>query len=167
MSTPWLYLIGSRTISQNDWFLFYPSQSRSLERLEIKKVRQEEENIYQVNIKWVTSSLTQHRSCRQYAERRIQDVNEHVILCHYQMIHMNTVCFNELCLLDCLLSCLKRQGLNLDDCCTTYDQIERSQAQGPYQDVGNIMEEKEEIQLEKPWMKADRERAESSLRVED
>ncbi|XP_053182350.1 B-cell antigen receptor complex-associated protein alpha chain [Scomber japonicus] len=42
------------------------------------------------------------------------------------------------------------QGLNLDDCCnTTYDQIERSQAQGPYQDVGNIMEEAE-IQLEKP-----------------
>nr|XP_020445840.1 B-cell antigen receptor complex-associated protein alpha chain isoform X4 [Monopterus albus] len=41
------------------------------------------------------------------------------------------------------------QGLNLDDCCTTYDQIERSQAQGPYQDVCNIMEE-EEIQLEKP-----------------
>ncbi|XP_072249357.1 B-cell antigen receptor complex-associated protein alpha chain [Leuresthes tenuis] len=63
-------------------------KSRSLERLEMKKVRQEEENIY--------------------------------------------------------------QGLNLDDCCTTYDQIERSQAQGPYQDVGNIMEEKEDIQLEKP-----------------
>ncbi|KAM4580398.1 B-cell antigen receptor complex-associated protein alpha chain [Odontesthes bonariensis] len=63
-------------------------KSRSLERLEMKKVRQEEENIY--------------------------------------------------------------QGLNLDDCCTTYDQIERSQAQGPYQDVGNIVEEKEEIQLEKP-----------------
>ncbi|XP_061574435.1 B-cell antigen receptor complex-associated protein alpha chain [Cololabis saira] len=42
------------------------------------------------------------------------------------------------------------QGLNLDDCCTTYDQIERSQAQDPYQDVGNIMEEREEIQLEKP-----------------
>uniref|UniRef100_A0A3Q3JTU2 Ig-like domain-containing protein n=1 Tax=Monopterus albus TaxID=43700 RepID=A0A3Q3JTU2_MONAL len=44
---------------------------------------------------------------------------------------------------------LLRKGLNLDDCCTTYDQIERSQAQGPYQDVCNIMEE-EEIQLEKP-----------------
>ncbi|GLD72109.1 B-cell antigen receptor complex-associated protein alpha chain [Lates japonicus] len=42
------------------------------------------------------------------------------------------------------------QGLNLDDCCTTYDQIERSQALGPYQDVCNIMEEEEEIQLEKP-----------------
>ncbi|XP_006808240.1 B-cell antigen receptor complex-associated protein alpha chain [Neolamprologus brichardi] len=42
------------------------------------------------------------------------------------------------------------QGLNLDDCCATYDQIERSQAQGPYQDVGNIKEEEEEIQLEKP-----------------
>ncbi|XP_044064720.1 B-cell antigen receptor complex-associated protein alpha chain [Siniperca chuatsi] len=42
------------------------------------------------------------------------------------------------------------QGLNLDDCCTTYDQIERSQAHGPYEDVCNIMEEEEEIQLEKP-----------------
>ncbi|XP_047454461.1 B-cell antigen receptor complex-associated protein alpha chain [Mugil cephalus] len=42
------------------------------------------------------------------------------------------------------------QGLNLDDCCTTYDQIERSQAHGPYQDVGNIKDEGEEIQLEKP-----------------
>ncbi|XP_070768719.1 B-cell antigen receptor complex-associated protein alpha chain [Enoplosus armatus] len=42
------------------------------------------------------------------------------------------------------------QGLNLDDCCATYDQIERSQAHGPYQDVCNIMEEEEEIQLEKP-----------------
>ncbi|XP_039973624.1 B-cell antigen receptor complex-associated protein alpha chain [Xiphias gladius] len=42
------------------------------------------------------------------------------------------------------------QGLNLDDCCTTYDQIERSQVHGPYQDVCNIMEEEEEIQLEKP-----------------
>ncbi|XP_028282181.1 B-cell antigen receptor complex-associated protein alpha chain [Parambassis ranga] len=42
------------------------------------------------------------------------------------------------------------QGLNLDECCTTYDQIERSQAHGPYQDVGNIMEEREDIQLEKP-----------------
>ncbi|XP_038566910.1 B-cell antigen receptor complex-associated protein alpha chain [Micropterus salmoides] len=42
------------------------------------------------------------------------------------------------------------QGLNLDDCCTTYDQIERSQAHGPYQDVCNIIEEEEEIQLEKP-----------------
>lgn len=42
------------------------------------------------------------------------------------------------------------QGLNLDDCCATYDQIERSQTQGPYQDVGNIKEEEEEIQLEKP-----------------
>ncbi|CAG6014894.1 B-cell antigen receptor complex-associated protein alpha chain [Menidia menidia] len=63
-------------------------KSRSLKRLEMKKIKQEEENIY--------------------------------------------------------------QGLNLDDCCTTYDQIERSMAQGPYQDVGNMMEEKEEIQLEKP-----------------
>ncbi|XP_051263681.1 B-cell antigen receptor complex-associated protein alpha chain isoform X1 [Dicentrarchus labrax] len=42
------------------------------------------------------------------------------------------------------------QGLNLDDCCTTYDQIERSQGHGPYQDVCNIAEEEEEIQLEKP-----------------
>ncbi|KAM7383213.1 hypothetical protein PAMP_002884 [Pampus punctatissimus] len=42
------------------------------------------------------------------------------------------------------------QGLNLDDCCATYDQIERCQVQGPYQDVGNIIEEEEEIQLEKP-----------------
>lgn len=42
------------------------------------------------------------------------------------------------------------QGLNLDDCCTTYDQIERSQAQGPYQDVANIMEQGDEVQFEKP-----------------
>ncbi|CAB1422804.1 unnamed protein product [Pleuronectes platessa] len=42
------------------------------------------------------------------------------------------------------------QGLNLDECCDQYDQIERSQARGPYQDVCNIMEEEEEIQLEKP-----------------
>lgn len=40
------------------------------------------------------------------------------------------------------------QGLNLDDCCTTYDQIERSQAHGPYQDVGN--RNGDNIQLEKP-----------------
>ncbi|XP_034410378.1 B-cell antigen receptor complex-associated protein alpha chain [Cyclopterus lumpus] len=42
------------------------------------------------------------------------------------------------------------QGLNLDDCWSTYDQIERSQAHGPYQDVGNFKEEEEQIQLEKP-----------------
>ncbi|TMS10381.1 B-cell antigen receptor complex-associated protein alpha chain [Larimichthys crocea] len=42
------------------------------------------------------------------------------------------------------------QGLNLDDCCATYDQIERSQGHDPYQDVCNFMEEEEEIQLEKP-----------------
>ncbi|XP_037532510.1 B-cell antigen receptor complex-associated protein alpha chain [Nematolebias whitei] len=42
------------------------------------------------------------------------------------------------------------QGLNLDDCCTTYDQIERSQGLGQYQDVVSGMEEREEIQLEKP-----------------
>uniref|UniRef100_A0A673CNR8 CD79a molecule, immunoglobulin-associated alpha n=1 Tax=Sphaeramia orbicularis TaxID=375764 RepID=A0A673CNR8_9TELE len=40
------------------------------------------------------------------------------------------------------------QGLNLDDCCTTYDQIERSQAHGPYEDVGNM--NADNIQLEKP-----------------
>ncbi|CAJ1062628.1 B-cell antigen receptor complex-associated protein alpha chain [Xyrichtys novacula] len=42
------------------------------------------------------------------------------------------------------------QGLNLDDCCTTYDKIERSMTQCPYEDVCNIIEEEEEIQLEKP-----------------
>ncbi|XP_037308813.2 B-cell antigen receptor complex-associated protein alpha chain [Pungitius pungitius] len=42
------------------------------------------------------------------------------------------------------------QGLNLDECWSAYDQIERSQAHGPYQDVGNVREEEEEIQLEKP-----------------
>ncbi|XP_005808644.1 B-cell antigen receptor complex-associated protein alpha chain [Xiphophorus maculatus] len=41
------------------------------------------------------------------------------------------------------------QGLNLEDCCTTYDQIERSQTQSQYQDVCTAMEEREEI-LEKP-----------------
>lgn len=39
------------------------------------------------------------------------------------------------------------QGLNLDDCCAAYDQIERSQGSGPYQDVCN---HDEDIQLEKP-----------------
>ncbi|XP_074538941.1 B-cell antigen receptor complex-associated protein alpha chain [Halichoeres trimaculatus] len=42
------------------------------------------------------------------------------------------------------------QGLNLDDCSTTYDQIERSQAHDPYEDVCILEEEEEEIQLEKP-----------------
>ncbi|KAM4567547.1 B-cell antigen receptor complex-associated protein alpha chain [Fundulus diaphanus] len=42
------------------------------------------------------------------------------------------------------------QGLNLEDCGTTYDQIERSHAQSQYQDVCNTVEEKEEILLEKP-----------------
>ncbi|KAM3614561.1 uncharacterized protein V6R79_016154 [Siganus canaliculatus] len=42
------------------------------------------------------------------------------------------------------------QGLNLDDCCSTYDQIERSQVNSPYQDVCNTVEQEEEIQLEKP-----------------
>ncbi|KAM8870467.1 B-cell antigen receptor complex-associated protein alpha chain [Spinachia spinachia] len=42
------------------------------------------------------------------------------------------------------------QGLNLDECWSAYDQIERCQAHGPYQDVGNIREEEEEMQLEKP-----------------
>ncbi|XP_008429490.1 B-cell antigen receptor complex-associated protein alpha chain [Poecilia reticulata] len=41
------------------------------------------------------------------------------------------------------------QGLNLEDCCSTYDQIERSQGQSQYQDVCTAMEEREEI-LEKP-----------------
>ncbi|KAK5921848.1 hypothetical protein CgunFtcFv8_019169 [Champsocephalus gunnari] len=45
------------------------------------------------------------------------------------------------------------QGLNLDECWSTYDQIERPQTHGQYQDVGNLKgeeEEEEEIQLEKP-----------------
>ncbi|XP_031708966.1 B-cell antigen receptor complex-associated protein alpha chain [Anarrhichthys ocellatus] len=42
------------------------------------------------------------------------------------------------------------QGLNLDDCSSAYDRIERSQAHGQYQDVSNIKEEEEQIQLEKP-----------------
>ncbi|XP_075965584.1 B-cell antigen receptor complex-associated protein alpha chain [Anarhichas minor] len=42
------------------------------------------------------------------------------------------------------------QGLNLDDCSSAYDRIERSQGHGQYQDVGNIKEEEEQIQLEKP-----------------
>ncbi|KAM9851648.1 B-cell antigen receptor complex-associated protein alpha chain [Aulostomus maculatus] len=42
------------------------------------------------------------------------------------------------------------QGLNLDDCCTTYDRIECFKGPGPYEDVGYSMEEEEEIQLEKP-----------------
>ncbi|KAM3873275.1 B-cell antigen receptor complex-associated protein alpha chain [Diretmus argenteus] len=42
------------------------------------------------------------------------------------------------------------EGLNLEDCCTAYDQIQHYHVPNPYQDVGNVMEEEEEIQLEKP-----------------
>ncbi|XP_004078286.1 B-cell antigen receptor complex-associated protein alpha chain [Oryzias latipes] len=42
------------------------------------------------------------------------------------------------------------QGLDLDDCCTAYDHIERPQGYGHYQDVGTTVKEGEEIQLEKP-----------------
>nr|XP_040022131.1 B-cell antigen receptor complex-associated protein alpha chain [Gasterosteus aculeatus aculeatus] len=42
------------------------------------------------------------------------------------------------------------QGLNLDECWSAYDQIQRCEANGPYEDVGNLREEEEEIQLEKP-----------------
>lgn len=45
---------------------------------------------------------------------------------------------------------LTLQGLNLDECWSAYDQIERCDANGPYEDVGNVREEEEEIQLEKP-----------------
>ncbi|XP_048880339.1 LOW QUALITY PROTEIN: B-cell antigen receptor complex-associated protein alpha chain [Brienomyrus brachyistius] len=40
------------------------------------------------------------------------------------------------------------EGLNIDECSSAYHQIQRSQVQGPYQDVDNI--KGEEIQLEKP-----------------
>ncbi|KAM4600646.1 B-cell antigen receptor complex-associated protein alpha chain [Polymixia lowei] len=40
------------------------------------------------------------------------------------------------------------EGLNLEDCSTPYDQIQRSQAHDPYEDV--YVKEEEEIQLEKP-----------------
>ncbi|KAL2084237.1 hypothetical protein ACEWY4_019755 [Coilia grayii] len=40
------------------------------------------------------------------------------------------------------------EGLNLDDCDSTYHQIQRSHLHGPYQDVAHPTEE--EIQLEKP-----------------
>ncbi|XP_060756906.1 B-cell antigen receptor complex-associated protein alpha chain [Neoarius graeffei] len=40
------------------------------------------------------------------------------------------------------------EGLNLDDCNSTYHQIQRSLVQGPYQDV--INNDDEDIQLEKP-----------------
>ncbi|XP_076868868.1 B-cell antigen receptor complex-associated protein alpha chain [Brachyhypopomus gauderio] len=39
------------------------------------------------------------------------------------------------------------EGLNLDDCNSTYHQIQRSLMQGPYQDVGTM---RGDIQLEKP-----------------
>ncbi|XP_073728228.1 B-cell antigen receptor complex-associated protein alpha chain [Misgurnus anguillicaudatus] len=39
------------------------------------------------------------------------------------------------------------EGLNLDDCNSTYHQIQRSHVQGPYQDVANCGDD---IQLEKP-----------------
>ncbi|KAF7691885.1 B-cell antigen receptor complex-associated protein alpha chain [Silurus meridionalis] len=40
------------------------------------------------------------------------------------------------------------EGLNLDDCNSTYHQIQRSLVQGPYQDVCN--NDEDDIQLEKP-----------------
>ncbi|MCJ8745599.1 hypothetical protein PDJAM_G00131940 [Pangasius djambal] len=40
------------------------------------------------------------------------------------------------------------EGLNLDECNSTYHQIQRSLVQGPYQDV--INSEEDDIQLEKP-----------------
>ncbi|XP_036394520.1 B-cell antigen receptor complex-associated protein alpha chain [Megalops cyprinoides] len=40
------------------------------------------------------------------------------------------------------------EGLNLEDCSSTYHQIQRSEVRGPYQDVDNVREE--DIQLEKP-----------------
>ncbi|KAK2903012.1 hypothetical protein QQF64_010103 [Cirrhinus molitorella] len=39
------------------------------------------------------------------------------------------------------------EGLNLDDCSAAYHQIQRTNQQGPYQDVGSC---EEDIQLEKP-----------------
>lgn len=48
-----------------------------------------------------------------------------------------------------LLSLTINQGLTLDDRSSTYDQIERSQNHGPYQDVCNTLHD--DIQLEKPW----------------
>lgn len=47
-----------------------------------------------------------------------------------------------------LFSPRTNQGLNLDDCYAAYDQIERSQNNGPYQDVCNVLGD--DIQLEKP-----------------
>lgn len=46
------------------------------------------------------------------------------------------------------LTSIHIQGLNLEECCSTYDQIQRSLVQGPNQDVGNMIME-EEIQLER------------------
>lgn len=40
-----------------------------------------------------------------------------------------------------------QQGLNLDDCNSAYHQIQRTNQQGPYQDVASCGED---IQLEKP-----------------
>ncbi|KAJ8388841.1 hypothetical protein AAFF_G00125970 [Aldrovandia affinis] len=40
------------------------------------------------------------------------------------------------------------EGLNLEDCNSTYDQIQRTQVQGTYQDVDNV--QGQDIQLEKP-----------------
>ncbi|XP_010892425.1 B-cell antigen receptor complex-associated protein alpha chain isoform X1 [Esox lucius] len=45
------------------------------------------------------------------------------------------------------------EGLNLEECCSAYDQVQRSLVHEPYQDVGNMIpeeEEEEEIQLENP-----------------
>lgn len=45
------------------------------------------------------------------------------------------------------------EGLNVDECSTAYDQIQRSQVPGTYQEIGyriKEMDEEEEIQLEKP-----------------
>lgn len=42
-----------------------------------------------------------------------------------------------------------QQGLNLDDCNSAYHQIQRTNQQGPYQDVASCGED---IQLEKPQL---------------
>lgn len=140
---------GSCTISH----LFLLSSQRNYMNWRRRKCRRKRKTY----IRW---SLNES-----YPLKHVMENRKHKYLCKYHFVETGTkiwvifkAWFNITwiysigfrCLLDFHLPYLTNQGLNLDDCCnTTYDQIERSQAHGPYEDVGNIMDEAE-IQLEKP-----------------
>ncbi len=154
--------MGSCKMSQLYACLCSPSQSKKHTELEKKKMRREEENIYQVSHECVTSSLSLTRHiCEILVQVTLLEAQKACRYC-WTCDPVLLINFPWICSIDfyvppsflCLLS--NHQGLNLDDCCSAYDQIERSQGHGPYQDVCNIKEEEEEIQLEKPWREGQR-----------